>query len=111
MNTHLDYNDAARKPQINVLRNALERLELPFVVTGDFNFTPSSEYYRLMTAEGVSDAKYPTSDRDDVNTCEVNIIDYCYVSEGDFNVRLYRVEDELICSDHRAVYVELSILS
>ena len=111
VNTHLDYNDAARKPQINVLRNALARLEMPFVVTGDFNFTPSSEYYRLMTAEGVAAAKYLTPDRDDVNTCEVNIIDYCYVSEGDFNVRLYRVEDELICSDHRAVYVELSILS
>lgn len=109
VNTHIDYNDPARTPQLTVLKNALARLDTPFVVTGDFNFAPSSKYYRLMTSDGIRDAKYLTSDRDDVSTCNSSVIDYCYVSDGNINVRLYRVEDEVTASDHRAVYVEFSL--
>ena len=110
INTHLSYEDAARSPQIRVLLSAIERQELPCAVTGDFNFAPGTPYYSDMTAGGVDDSKYLTPDRDDKNTCAVNIIDYCYVSRGNLNVRRYRVEDSVIASDHRAVYVEFSFL-
>lgn len=110
INTHLSYEDGARSPQIKVLLSAIARQELPTAVTGDFNFAPGTPYYSDMTAGGVNDSKYLTSDRDDKNTCAVNIIDYCYVSRGDFNVRRYRVEDSVIASDHRAVYVEFSFM-
>lgn len=110
VNTHLSYEEAARRPQVNILLRALAKLDVPFALTGDFNFTPSTQYYPMILAGGFEDSKYLTADRDDKNTCEVNIIDYCYLSEGDYNVHCYRVEDRVVCSDHRAVYVEFSLL-
>lgn len=110
VNTHLSFDTDAREPQVNILLRELQKLDAPFVLTGDFNFSPETEYYSMMTSGGVSDAKYLASHRENKNTCGSNVIDYCFLSDGDFNVRAYYVEDKVICSDHRAVYVEFSFL-
>ena len=50
-NTHLDYlSEETRETQVNELLNFLTNFEdFPIVLTGDFNFTPTSRLYEIMT--------------------------------------------------------------
>jgi endonuclease/exonuclease/phosphatase family metal-dependent hydrolase len=53
-NTHFDHAGAvARRESALLLRREIGRIagELPFVATGDFNATPDSEPYRILTAD------------------------------------------------------------
>lgn len=110
VNTHLAYEDAARVPQIKALFRTLDRIEVPFALTGDFNIESDSRYYPMLLEGNISDSKYLTADRDDKSTYAVSVIDYCFLSKGDFNVYRYRVDKEIEASDHYPVYVELSFL-
>ena len=97
-------------PQIKALFRTLDRIEVPFALTGDFNIESDSRYYPMLLEGNISDSKYLTADRDDKSTYAVSVIDYCFLSKGDFNVYRYRVDKEIEASDHYPVYVELSLL-
>jgi endonuclease/exonuclease/phosphatase family metal-dependent hydrolase len=125
-NTHLDHlTDVYREAEIRELMAFLERFsDWPCVVTGDFNFDPSSKVYEIMGSQFRSAHKeangtepeitYPTRLRnsgalDDEFLC----LDYVWV-RGKVMVEGSRRFDEcgegdMWASDHYPLYAELVI--
>jgi endonuclease/exonuclease/phosphatase family metal-dependent hydrolase len=65
LNTHLDHmGEQARQEGARLIRRRLASLAsgLPVIVTGDFNTTPSSAAYRIMTRDTIPGAFAPLSD-------------------------------------------------
>ena len=53
LNTHFDHiGTEARAESARLIVERLAAFDLPTIVTGDFNTTPDSEPYRILTAEG-----------------------------------------------------------
>ncbi len=108
VNLHLEFLEDVRVPQAKVMEHVLSKIEGPYFVTGDHNFTRAMPSYEIFTSKLMWDSLYQAIDKheDPIG----GSIDYCFVSKNDFNVREYYVENEAICSDHMAVYFELSFL-
>ena len=65
LNTHLDHmGEQARQEGTRLIRRRLASLAggLPVIVTGDFNTTPSSVAYRIMTRDTIAGAIAPLGD-------------------------------------------------
>jgi endonuclease/exonuclease/phosphatase family metal-dependent hydrolase len=112
VNTHLATDNASRHKQIDILLalagTVLEKHgELPIYFTGDFNMTSSDAGYKKMTDWRLDDTRYLIKPVDTNPTCGKSIIDYCFVSEGDFAVDSFKVGYVLEGSDHNLVYTEL----
>ena len=124
-NTHFDHiGDIAR---INSARMILAKIKevntenLPFALTGDFNFEDDSESIKLLGAE-LSDTKNvakkvsgPIATFNNFKTDEPTTkrIDYIFVTKNGVDVINYKVIEELKSnrypSDHFPVYVELKV--
>jgi len=124
-NTHFDHiGDIAR---INSARMILAKIKevntenLPFALTGDFNFEDDSESIKLLGAE-LSDTKNvakkvsgPIATFNNFKTDEPTTkrIDYIFVPKNGVDVINYKVIEELKSnrypSDHFPVYVELKV--
>ena len=56
LNTHLDHmSEQARVEGTQLILHFLEKVNLPLVVTGDFNCPPASDAYRLFSEHGFGD--------------------------------------------------------
>ena len=112
VNTHLATDKTSRHKQIDVLLeiadSIVERYEnVPIYFTGDFNMTSSDAGYEKMTDWGLDDTRYLLKPVDTNPTCGKSIIDYCFVSKGDFKVEKFKVGYGLEGSDHNLIYTEL----
>lgn len=129
INTHLDHGlEEVRIAQVRMLLDFAKTIDLPVSITGDFNvFEKEGASYRMMVDGGFDDAKFlapartpgePTTEttwqnfgRTDAIT---GVIDYCFLSRGDFKVGPYTVHHSKIgdfyASDHNPVVVEADLL-
>ena len=129
-NTHFDHRGArARKESAGLLLDRIRQIarDLPVVVTGDFNFTESSEGYQLLTGKkseqlsALRDARYvsesghhgPTSTFNEFKALVPGKkIDYVFV-KGDIRVLQHGVLsdtwDGRFASDHLPVLAEIFI--
>jgi len=114
-NTHLDHtNSKARDLQVAVLLEILEEYrEYPIVLTGDFNTSPGSNAYRIVTEE-LTDSSKIAETADEHGTYGVSVIDYAFVSKENINVVHYQVITEdangIQPSDHNPVLIEYTVL-
>ena len=110
-NTHLDNStEEVREKQLRYLDQHVKSFtDLPYIVTGDFNFTRSSSTYKVATEElGYENCSIlATEARNRANATFVagGIIDYCFRSAGSpFEPYLYAVCTEpkngKVISDH-----------
>lgn len=117
-NTHLDHvSEEARINGIGVVMDKIEQFGgIPAVLMGDMNAKEGSATY-LRATEAFRDARHATENTSDRETFQnwgqkEEIIDYCFVSEGDFTVRSFTVVtdtyDGAHPSDHNPLSVELS---
>lgn len=119
MNTHFGFGNKGQCDSVRLMKNTISKLEgLPAVITGDFNLTPESEPYALMTEDFV-----------DVNSATVNNrmstyhaystepkekqahIDYCFISKNitpnDFKIITKTFEGKFP-SDHYSILAKIS---
>lgn len=116
VNTHMSWDangDKTNLKQMKIILNLVdERIyakygELPTYFTGDFNVTMASEGYKHLLSTGKVDSRTVAEISSKENTFPGSIIDYCIVTEGDFQVATFDVGFELPGSDHYPVYVEM----
>ena len=112
VNTHLATDAASRHKQIEVLLamagTILEKYgDLPIYFTGDFNMTKVDAGYASMLNWMLEDTRYMIEPVNELPTCGKYIIDFCFVSKGDFTVQKFDVGYGLEGSDHNLVYTEL----
>jgi len=114
VNTHIDYAKAAYPKQslilLDLTKQILERVgDMPYFFTGDFNFTPDSEGYANMIGDGVLDSRHIAEETTDAPTIQTGkVIDFCFVSDGDFEVKKFSVGAGFEGSDHYPVMVEMN---
>jgi len=119
VNTHFDHtSDTARAKQAAALIKGVAELnaKYPVFMTGDFNTTKGTSAYSTIINGGFVNSSEIAGVKQGDGTFHGNsgknsIIDFCFVSEGEFSVSKYRVCDEKIngdyASDHHPVYVEI----
>lgn len=113
-NTHLATDSASRHKQIEILLSlagtVLEKHgELPLYFTGDFNMSQSDAGYKSMLGWMLEDTRTLSPTANHESTCGSSIIDYCFVSKGDFTVEEFDVGHGLEGSDHYPVYVKMRV--
>ncbi|NCA66920.1 MAG: endonuclease/exonuclease/phosphatase family protein [Clostridia bacterium] len=120
-NTHLDFGQIS-VPESVALIKARMNLEYPCILIGDFNFTPVTSYYTSIT-EHLEDSRLVAPitmpDTSTINGFSNNyqgkVIDYCFLSKGNFEVSKYEVSNNDIeeygsyASDHFAVIAYITI--
>ena len=111
-NTHLATENDARYKQIEVLLalagSILEKHgDLPCYFTGDFNMYNTDKGYEMMLGWLLEDTRFMLEPANTEGTFKNKVIDYCFVSKGDFTVEKFDVGYGLEGSDHYPVYVEL----
>lgn len=118
-NTHLDHvSEEARINGIGVVLDKIEQFGgLPAVLMGDMNAKEGTPTY-LAATENFADARYETDNTSDRGTfqnwgTQEKIIDYMFVSKGDFTVNRFHVVTDTFDgahpSDHNPICVELMI--
>ena len=115
VNTHLGIEgDDMREKQINVLVALLKEMptDIPFIVTGDYNWSNTDTLSRIMETVGCVNSAEVTAEGENLPTFpgSSQVIDYLYISSADTGVAWYQVCNEQIegayPSDHFPVYVE-----
>lgn len=104
---HLYQTDAERLAQAVRLEALLDRQEMPTILAGDFNSTPSSEVMARLgeswtiVAKGADHLTFPSY-------APEREIDFVLVQPSDrFDLAEQRLMDEPVASDHRPVVVDL----
>ena len=120
VNTHLEHTSAeARNLQVAVLMNFLKDYQqYPIVLTGDFNATPESEVYRMVTAQLADSSKVAQKAERHYTFhnygSSSSYIDYAFVSAQNIAVSHYRVITEkmngMLPSDHYAVMIDYQVM-
>ena len=119
-NTHIDHvGKKARLKGAEMIRAAVLGKNAPAVITGDFNSFEGSPVYKIMTGEGLYDAKYAAESTMSHGTANAFIvmdisafspIDYIFFAGGGFSVKSYKVlvngQEGEFSSDHYPVLVE-----
>jgi endonuclease/exonuclease/phosphatase family metal-dependent hydrolase len=101
-NTHLDHiGQTAVLESAKLIRGAMLDKKIPAFVTGDFNMAEKSAPYNILTQGGLSDAKYSAGSSmshgtfhgydPGGNTKSDSPIDYLFYTDGDFNIKEYKV--------------------
>ncbi len=108
VNSHLDYQFPANTEHNKILLKLTKSLGyegVPTIYTGDFNMTPDCEGYEIMQKEGgTTDAKKLAKQVRENTTCGDTVIDFCFLSNGDFQVESYDVH-ETEGSDHNPLHI------
>lgn len=118
-NTHLDHvSEEARINGIGVVMDKIEQFGgIPAVLIGDMNAKEGTPTY-LRATEDFIDARHATENTSDRETFQkwgtkAQIIDYCFVSDGDFTVNSFSVVtdtyDGAHPSDHNPLFISLSV--
>ena len=117
----------ARNKQITVLTELLADISqkwdhIPMIITGDFNTTPDTEVYEIVKAHDFIDTRTDALTITSQGTWndgyyggavnkKSNILDYCFISEGDFIATDYFVATEqyngMYTSDHFPIIADL----
>ncbi|HRZ42940.1 MAG TPA: endonuclease/exonuclease/phosphatase family protein [Bacteroidales bacterium] len=121
-NTHFDHigKVAHQKSAELLVQKALQKaVNCPVIITGDFNATPTSEAYAIMTqsftdsrtiARKVNAVPYTYQGFRKIPTDQYCLIDYIFVT-GQFKVKRYRTlcpeQNGVLVSDHNIVIAEL----
>lgn len=121
VNTHLEHTSAqARNLQVAVLMNFLkDYTNYPIVLTGDFNADPSTEVYRMVTAQLADSSKIAQKSEQHYTFHNYGkastYIDYAFVSQQNIAVSHYRVITEemngMLPSDHYALVIEYRVMN
>ena len=117
VNTHFDHtSNTAREKQARVFMDIVAQFKgYPVVLTGDFNCTPGSDPYKVITAAGFLNSSEVATEKHGSATFHGNgssssIIDFCFLTPGKMAAINYRVCDEKIdggyVSDHHPVFVD-----
>ena len=115
LNTHLDHvSSEARVEQIKLVKEKADSLNIPVVITGDLNATEEDPAITTLSQGGYSDSRYAAPITDDSGTYngyeagrdDYERIDYIFFNGG-FEATKYDVVDEVIASDHFAIYSDL----
>lgn len=122
MNTHLDHEgDEARTKASHLLVEKLNDFDDPVILTGDFNYLQDTANYQIIENSSLEDSKKVANDSMwhgtmnwflPLNMKWIKPIDFVFVSEGDFTVNKYFVDNtEWVngkpISDHFPVIVDL----
>lgn len=115
LNTHLDHvSYTARVNQVKLVKEKADSLDMPVVITGDFNATEDDPAITTVTNGGYTDSRYAAPITDPSGTYngyeegrdDYERIDYIFFNGG-FNVTKYDVVDGIYASDHFAIYSDL----
>lgn len=97
-NTHLDFGAISVPESVDLILSRID-FDYPCILVGDFNFQSYTDYYQTIT-ELMDDSRIiaeVTEDGATTNSFKTEypkkIIDYCYLSKGDFTVSKYDVLD------------------
>jgi endonuclease/exonuclease/phosphatase family metal-dependent hydrolase len=111
VNVHFDWvsDDGFRFAQATRLREYLDRLEMPYVLLGDFNDQPGSRTLELLSQRSVA-AEKPSEDRFTFSSSKpIKEIDFIFAApESKWQFENVKVIDEPVASDHRPVFAELT---
>lgn len=108
-----------RTEELREMSEISNRIGCPTIFAGDFNFGPEAIEYPIMTSK-YSD----TSVEADSSECNSTwkgwdtngggVIDYCFITKGDFKVHSYKVmeqvSDGVILSDHCGILAEYTLI-
>ena len=112
VNVHFDWvrDDTFRFAQASELKKYLNKLEMPYILLGDFNDRLGSRTLNLLS-DGMVEADKPESDHFTIPSDNPRSeIDFIFVApEQRWTVKTTRVIDEPVASDHRPVFSELSL--
>lgn len=108
-----------RTEELKEMSEISDRIGCPTIFVGDFNFSPEAIEYSAITAK-YSDASVEAASSERGSTWRGwdtkggGIIDYCFVTRGDFRVNSYRVtqqvSDGVILSDHCGILTEYTLM-
>ncbi len=100
-NTHLDHiGSVAKEESINLIVDYLEKLDYPYILSGDLNIPDFFNDYKTLV-EVMDDSNVIATDSMKYGTVNYNFnsnlfhfirIDYVLMSKGDFSVSTYRVD-------------------
>jgi len=123
-NTHLDHmGQVAMVEGAKLVRKSALGKKVAAIITGDFNVYEDAEAYKIMTAQGLQDAKYAAKESMSYATFhgynppseslgKESPIDYIFLTSRDFNVQSYKVivngEPGNYASDHYPIVAEVS---
>ena len=116
VNSHLEWDHGAvetNRIQTDIMLGLADRLlqkhgDMPVYYTGDFNVEPTSKGYARMLEKGNEDARSVADATTQSYTYSSGkILDYCFVSKGDFAVSSFKVGRGYTGSDHYPVFVIL----
>ena len=99
-NTHIGWNndggnDVPLKQCEVVMEKAKNDFPYPYVVTGDFNVSPTSSLYASLTKTW-RDARRVAEKTTEDWTCDSKIMDYCFLSNQIFATEFYVVNDPYV---------------
>lgn len=115
INTHLDNaGKTAKEKGIEMILDKAASFDMPVVLTGDFNFYPTSSYYKILSGSALSDVSELAADADSGCTMhdytgrtEGSPFDYIFVNEKVSDVKTYKIirdtYDGKYVSDHYPV--------
>lgn len=118
VNTHTDHvgdGDEVRLNQVKVITDFLTAnySDMPAIISGDMNDTKEQKSIRHILNSGFEDSSDIALSADSSPTFSAKVIDYLFVTRGDFEVYEYRVDTEKFngeyASDHRAIVIRFDI--
>lgn len=101
--------------QTNIMLELTDELlknhgDVPVFFTGDFNVGPQTAGYARMLEWGNEDSREIAINSSKASTFSGgSIIDFCFVSKGDFLVNSFSVGNKYEGSDHYPVFVKLYV--
>lgn len=125
-NTHLDHvSEVAQAESIALISSKIAEIapDIPVVLTGDFNFKPTKDFYDDVLSCGFKDTKTLAEEYDVGATyngykllvLEVNPIDYVFVNAYVKNVKSSSIDktkyNRMYPSDHFPVIVEMTMFN
>lgn len=112
INTHTDHaNDGTvRLEQVKALTEFLAQYpSLPVVISGDFNEPETESSIQYILSAGFVNAAHEALETSSTPTFKTSVIDYFFLSGGDFNVFSYSVDDSIVDgaapSDHNPILI------
>ena len=119
INTHLGFGEENQIKSVNLILDYVKKIsDLPTVVTGDFNMTPSTVQYKIMASKMVDVNAVTAKDWNstfhgyEIGKYDDAHIDYCFVNDL-ITPKNLKVLDELVDgkfpSDHFGLFAEVEV--
>lgn len=112
VNTHTDHatDGNVRLEQVKTLTEFLaQHPDLPTVISGDFNEPETESSIQYILSAGFINAAHEALETSNTPTFKTSVIDYFFLSPGDFTIFSYSVDDSIIDgaapSDHNPILI------